>query len=64
MALTSLEAVVTAGKLYRVADLEQAIAANQAYFASLLIKPLAQARRRACIGSRHWPRMRTIAIPA
>jgi cytosine/adenosine deaminase-related metal-dependent hydrolase len=39
--LASLEAVVTAGKLYRVADLERAIAANQAYFASRLIKPLA-----------------------
>jgi imidazolonepropionase-like amidohydrolase len=40
--LSSLEAVVTAGKLYRVADLAQAQQASQAYFASPLIKPLAR----------------------
>jgi cytosine/adenosine deaminase-related metal-dependent hydrolase len=39
--LSSLEAVITAGKLYRVADLQRAITANQAYFASPLIKPIA-----------------------
>jgi imidazolonepropionase-like amidohydrolase len=38
---SSLEAVITAGKLYRVADLQRAIEANQAYFASPLIKPIA-----------------------
>jgi hypothetical protein len=39
--LSSLEAVIAAGKLYRVADLQRAITANQAYFASPLIKPIA-----------------------
>jgi imidazolonepropionase-like amidohydrolase len=39
--LSSLEAVVVAGKLYRVGDLQGALQANQAFFASALIKPLA-----------------------
>jgi Amidohydrolase family len=40
--LASLEAVVTAGKLYRVVDLQRAITANQAYFTLPLIKPIAR----------------------
>lgn len=39
--LSSLEAVIAAGKLYRVGDLKRAIQVNMAYFASPLIKPLA-----------------------
>jgi cytosine/adenosine deaminase-related metal-dependent hydrolase len=40
--LSSLEAVVTAGRLYRTSDLHQALQASSAYFASPLIRPLAQ----------------------
>jgi imidazolonepropionase-like amidohydrolase len=40
--LSSLEAVIAAGKLYRVSELKRAVQANQAYFASPLIKPLAK----------------------
>jgi hypothetical protein len=40
--LSSLEAVVAGGRLYRIADLKAALASNQAYFASPLIKPLAR----------------------
>jgi len=40
--LSSLEAVVTAGKLYRITDLDRALRSSQAYFASPLIKPLAR----------------------
>ena len=40
--LSSLEAVVTAGRLYRVSDLRRAIEASRAYFASPLIKTLAR----------------------
>jgi hypothetical protein len=40
--LASLEAVIAAGKLYRMADLENAMRANAAYFNSPIIKPLAR----------------------
>jgi imidazolonepropionase-like amidohydrolase len=40
--LASLEAVITAGRLYRVADLETALQSSTAYFNSPLIKPLAR----------------------
>jgi imidazolonepropionase-like amidohydrolase len=40
--LASLEAVIAAGKLYRSADLAQALHASTAYFNSPLIKPLAR----------------------
>jgi hypothetical protein len=40
--LSSLEAVVSGGRLYRIADLKAALRSNQAYFASPLIKPLAR----------------------
>ena len=40
--LSSLEAVVAAGRLYRIADLNRAFHSNQAYFNSPLIKPLAR----------------------
>jgi len=40
--LSSLEAVIAAGKLYRVADLKRAIDDHAAYFSSPLIKPLAR----------------------
>ena len=40
--LASLEAVIVAGKLYRMADLESALQANAAYFNSPIIKPLAR----------------------
>jgi cytosine/adenosine deaminase-related metal-dependent hydrolase len=40
--LASLEAVVAAGRLYRSADLAQALQTNTAYFNSPLIKPLAR----------------------
>jgi len=40
--LSSLEAVITAGRLYRVSDLRQALRASSAYFASPLIKTLAR----------------------
>ena len=39
--LSTLEAVVTAGRLYRVADLQAALQSSKAYFASPLIRPLA-----------------------
>jgi len=39
--ISSLEAVVAAGKLYRIADLHRALQSNQAYFTSPLIRPLA-----------------------
>ena len=40
--LASLEAVIAAGRLYRAADLAQALHTNTAYFNSPLIKPLAR----------------------
>ena len=40
--LASLEAVVAAGRLYRAADLAQALQSSMAYFNSPLIKPLAR----------------------
>jgi cytosine/adenosine deaminase-related metal-dependent hydrolase len=40
--LSSLEAVVAAGKLYRIADLNRALLSSDAYFNSPLIKPLAR----------------------
>jgi imidazolonepropionase-like amidohydrolase len=40
--LSSLEAVVAAGKLYRIADLDRALQSSEAYFASPLIGPLAR----------------------
>jgi imidazolonepropionase-like amidohydrolase len=40
--LSSLEAVVSAGRLYRVADLKAAMQEQAAYFASPLIRPLAR----------------------
>jgi amidohydrolase family protein len=40
--LSSLEAVVVAGRLYRIADLKRAQQAQQAYFNSALIRPLAR----------------------
>lgn len=40
--LASLEAVIAAGKLYRIADLDRALQANAAYFNSPIIKPLAR----------------------
>ena len=40
--ISSLEAVVAAGKLYRVADLDRALQSSEAYFTSPLIKPLAR----------------------
>jgi imidazolonepropionase-like amidohydrolase len=40
--LSSLEAVIAAGRLYRVSDLERALQSSAAYFSSLLIRPLAQ----------------------
>jgi imidazolonepropionase-like amidohydrolase len=40
--LSSLEAVVSAGRLYRVADLKRAAEDQAAYFCSPLIKPLAR----------------------
>ena len=40
--LASLEAIVAAGRLYRSADLAQALHASTAYFNSPLIKPLAR----------------------
>ena len=40
--LSSLEAVIAAGRLYRVADLKRAVQEQAAYFASPLIKPLAR----------------------
>jgi len=40
--ISSLEAVVAAGKLYRIADLHRALQSNQAYFTSPLIRPLAR----------------------
>jgi cytosine/adenosine deaminase-related metal-dependent hydrolase len=40
--LSSLEAVVAGGRLYRVADLQAALRSSRAYFASPLIKPLAR----------------------
>jgi cytosine/adenosine deaminase-related metal-dependent hydrolase len=40
--LSSLEGVVAAGRLYRIADLKRALQSSQAYFNSPLIKPLAR----------------------
>ena len=40
--LSSLEAVVAAGRLYRIKDIDRALQASQAYFNSPLIKPLAR----------------------
>ena len=40
--ISSLEAVIAAGKLYRVANLNRALQSSQAYFTSPLIKPLAR----------------------
>jgi hypothetical protein len=40
--ISSLEAVIAAGKLYRVADLNHALQSSEAYFTSPLIKPLAR----------------------
>jgi adenine deaminase len=40
--LASLEAIAVAGRLYRSADLAQALQTNTAYFNSPLIKPLAR----------------------
>ena len=40
--ISSLEAVVAAGKLYRIADLHRALQSNRAYFTSPLIRPLAR----------------------
>jgi cytosine/adenosine deaminase-related metal-dependent hydrolase len=40
--ISSLEAVVVAGRLYRIADLNRAVRSSQAYFNSPLIKPLAR----------------------
>jgi imidazolonepropionase-like amidohydrolase len=40
--LSSLEAVVAAGRVYRVADLARAVQSSRAYFASPLIRPLAR----------------------
>jgi hypothetical protein len=39
--LSSLEAVIAAGKLYHKCDLERALQSSAAYFSSLLVKPLA-----------------------
>ena len=39
--LSSLEAVIAAGRLYRIADLDRALQSSASYFASPLIKPLA-----------------------
>ena len=47
--LSSLEAVIAAGKLYRVSELNRAVQANQAYFASPLIKPLAKSGAKRAI---------------
>ena len=40
--LSSLEAVVAAGRLYRIADLKRTLQSTQAYFNSSLIRPLAR----------------------
>jgi adenine deaminase len=40
--LASLDAVVSAGRLYRIDDLRTAMQSNTAYFSSPLIKPLAR----------------------
>lgn len=40
--VASLDAVITAGRLYRIADLNRALDASQAYFSSPLIRPLAR----------------------
>jgi imidazolonepropionase-like amidohydrolase len=40
--ISSLEAVVAAGRLYRIADLDRALQSSEAYFSSPLIKPLAR----------------------
>src|SRR6267142_7218801 len=48
--ISSLEAVVAVGKLYRIADLHRALQSNQAYFTSPLIRPLAR-RGRARAGA-------------
>lgn len=40
--LSSLEAVVAAGRLYRIKDLNRALQSSQAYFNSPVIKPLAR----------------------
>jgi hypothetical protein len=40
--ISSLEAVVAAGKLYRIGDLNSALQSSKAYFNSPLIKPLAR----------------------
>ncbi|WP_315837886.1 amidohydrolase family protein [Bradyrhizobium prioriisuperbiae] len=40
--LASLEAVISAGRLYRLADLKRALDTSQAYFQSPLIRPLAR----------------------
>jgi len=40
--LASLQAVIVAGRLYRVADIERALFESQAYFNSLLIERLAR----------------------
>jgi len=40
--ISSLEAVVAAGKLYRIRDLNSALQSSKAYFNSPLIKPLAR----------------------
>jgi hypothetical protein len=40
--LSSLEAVVAAGRLYRISDIDRALRSSQAYFASPLIEPLAR----------------------
>ena len=46
--LASLEAVIAAGRLYHIADLDRALQSSTRYFASPLIKPLAhRAARRA-----------------
>jgi hypothetical protein len=45
--LSSLEAVIAAGRLYRVADLMRAVEDQAAYFASPAIRPLARRAERA-----------------
>jgi len=40
--LSSLEAVIAAGRLYRIADLRRTLQSSQAYFNAVLIKPLAR----------------------
>lgn len=40
--LSSLEAVIAAGRLYRIADLDRALQSNASYFASPVIRPLAR----------------------